>query len=182
MDSSTLRRRWLWLLVLAVVVVALQFVRPPAEEPAAQPTAGRVPAVVDWVIDGDTVDVLVDGEERRIRLLNIDAPEEWERGGQAECLAYEATGFLISLIPVGTEIELEYDNEPYDQYGRDLAGIWLGDTLVNAEVARAGLALAVLYDGNDRFYQAVTDAIAEARAAGAGLWDPALDCQGLPMP
>ncbi|MEK8228285.1 hypothetical protein NKG05_22805 [Oerskovia sp. M15] len=36
--------------------------------PTDQPTE----ATVQRVVDGDTVDVVVDGDERRVRLLNID--------------------------------------------------------------------------------------------------------------
>lgn len=36
---------------------------------------GRDVASVIRVIDGDTVDVDLDGEETRVRLLNVDTPE-----------------------------------------------------------------------------------------------------------
>ena len=49
-------------------------------------------------------------------------------------------------------------------------------------VARAGLAVPVLFDGNDLFHEAVTAAVGEAQAAGVGLWAPDLDCGGLPLP
>ena len=32
-------------------------------------------ATVSRVVDGDTIDAVVDGREQRIRLLNIDTPE-----------------------------------------------------------------------------------------------------------
>lgn len=179
------RGRWLGVVAAVLLLAAAGYVLlrgAPDEEPlAGAPARERIPAVVDWVIDGDTVDVIVNGEERRIRLLNIDAPEE-DHGGGGECLGDEATGFVIGLIPAGTAVELEYDERTHDQYGRDLAGIWVGEVLVNAEVARAGLALPVLFDGNDRFHAAVTAAVAEAEAAGVGLWAADVECAGLPMP
>lgn len=39
--------------------------------------------VVNRVIDGDTIDVDIDGENTRVRLLNIDTPEIGHNGGPA---------------------------------------------------------------------------------------------------
>ena len=41
------------------------------------PTTGAVDAnaTVEYVVDGDTIDVLVDGAEERVRLIGIDTPE-----------------------------------------------------------------------------------------------------------
>ena len=46
--------------------------------------------VVNRVIDGDTIDVDIDGENTRVRLLNIDTPEIGHNGEPSECLAEEA--------------------------------------------------------------------------------------------
>ncbi len=32
-------------------------------------------ATIDYVVDGDTVDVVIDGREERVRLIGIDTPE-----------------------------------------------------------------------------------------------------------
>lgn len=150
--------------MLALLLVGLTAGCGPAE-----PTA----AVVSEHVDGDTVDVEIDGETERIRLLNIDAPEIAE----PECLAPEASEFLASLIPVGTQVVLEYDVERTDRYNRTLAGIFTVDgTFVNAEVARAGLAIAVVFGENDRFLPEVEQAQAEAQAAGRGMYSAEVDC------
>ncbi len=133
-------------------------------------------ATVTHIVDGDTIDVSRDGEERRVRLLNIDTPESTDPDTEPDCLGPEATEFLRELVPVGTEVRLETDEELEDQYGRLLAGVYLEDALVNAEIARAGLGVAVLYEPNDRFYDEVLGAQEDARAAGRGLYDPEVDC------
>ncbi|WP_454084255.1 thermonuclease family protein [Georgenia sp. Marseille-Q6866] len=158
-----------WHAALAVVT-ALVAACAPAEE-----TAGEV-AVVTHVVDGDTIRVDLDGEEVPARLLNIDTPEKDGPYTEAECLGDEATAFLADLIPPGTEVRLVEDVEPTDRYGRRLAGVYLGDVLINAEVARAGLAVPVLVEPNDRFHDAVVAAHEEARAASRGLYDPANGC------
>ncbi|WP_227497297.1 thermonuclease family protein [Planctomonas psychrotolerans] len=134
-------------------------------------------AIVDRVVDGDTVIVDLGGERTRIRLLNIDTPESVDPHRPVECLGVEASAFLAELLPDGTAVRLGYDDEREDRYGRILAAVFLDDgTLVNAEIARAGLGEAVVFGGNDRYLSVVQDAEAEAVDAGRGLHDAAGDC------
>lgn len=160
--------------VQAPAVVALLAVLVTACAPAEE-AAGEV-AVVTHVVDGDTIRVDLDGEEVPVRLLNLDAPEKDGPYTEAECLGEEATAFLAELLPPGTEVRLEEDVEPADRFGRRLAGVHLDDVLVNAEVARAGLALPVLIEPNDRFHAEVVAAHDEAREARRGLYDPGNGC------
>lgn len=133
--------------------------------------------VVDRVIDGDTVDVVRDSDTVRIRLLNIDTPETKDPDEPVECLGPEATEFLQTMLPAGTPVTLEYDIERTDRYGRDLAGVFLEDgTFVNAEIARAGLGEAVVFEPNDKFYPRVSAAEDEARGAGRGLFGTDVAC------
>lgn len=133
-------------------------------------------ATVTHVVDGDTIDVAYDGEEVRVRLLNIDTPETVDPDSETECMGPEATDFLRKLLPKGTTVELQRDEELHDKYGRYLAGVFLDGSLVNAEIARAGYGIAVLYEPNDRFYEEVRQAQDEARAAELGLYDPTAQC------
>lgn len=134
-------------------------------------------AVVERVVDGDTVDVSLDGTSTRVRLLNIDTPESVDPNQPVQCLGPEASEFLKSRLPPGTVVTLEYDEERTDGWGRTLAGVSTPDgTLVNAEVARQGLAAAVVIGGNDRFFPEVERARDEAVAAGRGLYSPEVAC------
>src|SRR6478752_690504 len=70
------------------------------------------------IIDGDTVDVLVQKEMRRIRLYAIDAPEKGKAFGSR---ARETTGRLVfgrTVTVVG---------HGRDRYGRTLGDIFLPD-------------------------------------------------------
>jgi len=147
------------------------------EDPAATPAPHETrEAGVERVVDGDTIIVDLAGERRRVRLLNIDAPEATDPDRPAECLGPEATAFVEGLLPPGTEVHLVYDIEVADQYGRDLAGVFRDELFVNAEIARHGLAEAVYFPPNDRFLDDVEAAVAEARAARRGLFDPSIPC------
>lgn len=128
------------------------------------------------VIDGDTLVALVDGEETTIRLLNVDTPETKDPNQPVQCLGPEATAFLAERLPEGTEIDLEYDEERTDRYGRTLAGVFESDSLVNAEIAAAGLGVPVLFEPNDRFLADVERASAEAQDEGRGLYAASIAC------
>jgi micrococcal nuclease len=123
----------------------------------------RSPAVVVRVIDGDTLIVKLGEVDTTIRLLNVDTPEAKHPNKAVECLGTEASRFLAELLPAGSAVELEYDGEKLDVYGRTLAGVWLRHTLVNAEIARAGLGVPVQYNGQVKFLPPVEQAAAEAK-------------------
>ena len=133
-------------------------------------------ATVVRVVDGDTFEGVIAGEQKTVRLLNVDTPETKHPQEPVQCLGPEATEMLKDLLEPGDRVKLEYDLERTDRYGRTLAGVFKDDSLVNADLARAGLGVAVLYEPNRKFYDEVREAQQEAEAAGDGLFDPQIDC------
>src|SRR6478735_5408352 len=133
-------------------------------------------AVIQRVIDGDTVDVRMYGEVQRVRLLNVNSPEDNAATGVAECMGAEATAALTKLLPKGTTVTLRYDSEHYDRYDRLLAGVFVDDTLINAEMAREGLAVPMVVGDNTRFIKDVESAVADAKTAEAGIFGTSLPC------
>lgn len=133
-------------------------------------------ATVVRVVDGDTFEGVIAGEQKTVRLLNVDTPETKHPQEPVQCLGPEATEMLKDLLEPGDRVKLEYDIERTDRYGRTLAGVFKHDSLVNADLARAGLGVAVLYEPNRKFYDEVWEAQQEAEAAGDGLFDPQIDC------
>jgi len=133
-------------------------------------------ATVVKVVDGDTIDVKLGRDELRVRLLNVDTPETVDPDEPVQCLGPEATAFLKELLPAGTKVRLEYDDDRTDRYDRVLAGVYLDEELVNASIARAGLGAAVVVGGNDRFYGAVAAAEQEAKSEGVGLHSTEVEC------
>ncbi len=126
------------------------------------------------MIDGDTIDVLVDGTEERVRLTGIDTPEAARRdtGAPAECFADEATTFTESLLPVGTPVRLERDVVGRDDYGRILAYVYRADDgiFVNYEIVRQGYAQPLTIPPNVTFSELMVQAARDAERDDAGLW------------
>lgn len=137
---------------------------------------GEVTGTVERVIDGDTLDVIRDGELTRIRLLNIDTPETVDASRPVECLGPEASAYLAGRLPQGTEITLKYDEERADRYGRELAAVYLDDELINASIARQGLGIAVTYEPNHAYRDEVQQAQSEAETNARGLYGIEVGC------
>jgi endonuclease YncB( thermonuclease family) len=122
---------------------------------------------IDHVTDGDTV-VLAGGE--RVRLVQIDTPEVY---GGKECYGAEASAETKSLLPPGTRVRIVTDPklDQKDRYGRTLAYVWKGASLVNLRLVRDGVAAPYFFSGDEGQYaRVIFKSAVAARRAGKGLW------------
>ncbi len=95
-------------------------------------------ATVIKVIDGDTI--VIDKDEKIVRLLGIDAPETNHPDYPEQKFAQEAKKYLRQRIEF-KRVKIEYNiEEPYDIYNRLLAYIYLNNKLINAEMIKSGHA------------------------------------------
>jgi micrococcal nuclease len=118
--------------------------------------------VVLRVADGDTF-TCRDG--RKVRLIGIDSPEPEQRP-----FGSRARQELIRILPLGSGVRLEHDVTLTDQYGRRLAYVWLGPTLVNEAMVHGGWAVLYTVPPNVKYAERFRRAQNEARTRGAGLW------------
>jgi micrococcal nuclease len=143
----------------------------------AAPSSDPQQATVAKHVDGDTFDVNLNGSTERIRLLNIDTPETVDPNRPVQCLGAEASQFLADMLPVGSPVRLEFDKKHVDKFGRTLAAAFTPDgKMVNAEVARAGLAQVVTVDDNVRFRPPIEQAAQEATENKRGLHSADVQC------
>lgn len=145
---------------------------PVSSSPSAD--SAKANAIVERIVDGDTIVVLIDGRDERVRLTGIDTPEAARRdtGAPAECFAEEATAFVEDLLPEGTAVRLERDIVGRDDYGRLLAYVYRSDDgiFVNYEIVRQGYAQPLTIPPNVTFSDLMVEAARDAEAADAGLW------------
>jgi len=128
--------------------------------------------VVEYIVDGDTIDVDIDGRVERIRLIGIDTPETKKPDSPVECFGPEATAFTASLLPIGTPVRIERDIVNRDDYGRLLGYVYRASdgTFVNYEVMRQGFGQPLSIGPNDLYAQVFADAARAAEADDTGLW------------
>jgi micrococcal nuclease len=123
---------------------------------------GRASCTVTTIADGDTFRC---SDGTRVRLLGIDSPER----GQGPAYQEARRGLQRYLKPAQT-VALEVDVRPRDQYGRTLAYVWVGDTLVNEALVRDGWALLYTVPPNVRYVDRIRQAERAARTGKRGLW------------
>lgn len=120
------------------------------------------------VYDGDTVR-LRDG--RRVRLLNVNAPEIAHGAQPGQPHGQEAARALRKLLPDGAAVGLSYDADREDKYGRLLAHLALTDgTDAQAALLAQGAAWVLVVPPNVARVDCYARIERQARSARRGLW------------
>jgi micrococcal nuclease len=150
-------------LAFVPLVVVLAFVSAAAASPRS------LEGVVVKIVDGDTIHVRVAERVEKVRYIGVNTPEihhptRGEEPGGRE--ASEANRRLVA----GRHVRLELDVQSRDRYGRLLAYVWVGETMINAELVRQGYAQVMTVPPNVRYQRRFLDLQRDARQAGRGLW------------
>ncbi len=122
--------------------------------------------LVTRVVDGDTIK-LSDG--RAVRYLGIDTPESVDPKKPVQCLAEAASAKNKELV-LGQKINLVFDQEKIDRYGRTLAYVFLDEKFINLELVEVGLARAYPYAPNFLHKKNFAEAQKRAQQNQLGLW------------
>ncbi|MEX1187981.1 MAG: thermonuclease family protein [Bacteroidia bacterium] len=111
------------------------------------------------VKDGDTIGIMMQGAEVRIRLLHIDAPEKNQAFGSKAKL-------VLSDLVFGKIIEVRWKSK--DRYGRYLGELFLLNGLnINKEMVKLGYAWHFKKYSKDMSYDKLEK---QARTSKRGLW------------
>ncbi len=132
----------------------------PVSEPVGDAAAEEEIGQVTRVVDGDTIDVLIDGKNTRIRYLQMNTPERNE-----PCYR-ESTDRNAELV-AGKTVRLVPDRELVDPFDRWLRFVYVDDVSVSRVLVEEGFAEVVLYPPNDAHYEEFV--ALERAAAQAGL-------------
>ena len=148
----------------------------PSPAPTDAPPIVAPPGVfaqVLRVIDGDTIEVSLEGQTYKVRYIGIDTPETVHPDKGVEWMGPEATEANRRLVEVQVVL-LEKDVSETDKYGRLLRYVWVGELMVNAELVRLGFAQVSTYPPDVRYQDTFLQLQREAREAERGLWGPTL--------
>lgn len=138
------------------------------EDPAK--AGSSVSVKVDQVIDGDTARVFYEGESESVRYIGIDTPEMNYDEGKPSCFASQATDRNAELLARNPKVKLVFDREKRDHYGRLLAYVYSGSTLLQSELLSGGYATTIEVPPNTSRAEKFSNLEREARESGRGLW------------
>ena len=153
------------------------------KEKVKEKTSSLVKARLAKVVDGDTIRVIVDGSEVKVRLLSINAEESVHSDASRNNeYGAAASDWLKERMDSVEDVWLEYDREKQDQYGRELCYVWLSDDvdtedeediekyMLNAILLEEGYVYVSIYMPNNKNEQLFKALQEKARAAVTGLW------------
>lgn len=148
-----------------------------ADTPTVTPTPSRAPTAdpnfqagpVVGIVAGDVIDVVIDGVERRVKYILINAPAVNDPVRGTEPFGPEALVANRQLVE-GQTVTLEADRQDADEFGRLLRYVYVGDLMVNEALLRQGLARVELIPPNLKYAARFQEVEREAQARSAGLW------------
>ncbi len=126
------------------------------------------------VVDGDTIDILINGKTERLRLIGINTPEVVDPRKPVECFGKEASDNAKKLLD-GQQVRIAADpsQDDKDIYGRSLRYVWRSDGLFyNLEAIQDGFAYEYTYQVPYQYQQEFKTAQKLAQENHAGLWAP----------
>ena len=139
---------------------------------AAQSQWTPTSAQVTRAIDGEAIEVKIGDRTEIVRYIGISTPEIQlpTRGAERSGEAAKATN---ARLATGKNVQLVFDVQRRDRFGRLLAYVFAGDSFLNAELVAAGYAEVATYPPNVRHRETFMTRQREARQARRGLWaDP----------
>ena len=122
--------------------------------------------------DGDTINVEVDGQKERVRLLMVDTPEMNYKENNPQPYAEEAKQFTIELLENAKKVELLHDKgDKTDHYDRLLAYVFVDGVLLQERLLAEGFA-AVRYmnEPNNTLESQFYDIQDVAKEAKQNIW------------
>lgn len=119
--------------------------------------------------DGDTAHFLIDGKDKTVRFLAINAPEYTK---EKEPYGKEASEYVCNVLTNAKKIQLEFDDgsDETDKYGRVLAWVYADGKLVQRELVKQGLAEVKYIYGDYAYTDELKALEKEAKAQKLAMW------------
>lgn len=125
---------------------------------------------LDYCIDGDTAQFIIDKQSVRVRFVGIDTPElNHDHLSLSEKWAVEASDYTCQRLKQAQQIELKSDiYSDQDQYLRYLRWVYVDGDLLQSEIIKMGLGR--VYNFSYQFTHELREIQREAQLNKIGLW------------
>ena len=107
-------------------------------------------ATVVRVIDGDTIEVDLDGWRYTVRYIGINTPETNRPSRGVEFYGPEASARNRELVE-GKTVRMEFDVSSTDRFDRLLGYVYVDEEMVNATLISEGFAVASTFPPDTKF-------------------------------
>ncbi len=154
-------------LLMIVTVISLSYAWSLRTVPEVNKPVVNDAVYIEKVMDGDTVQVTINGKREQVRLIGIDAPELGQKPW-----GKRSKKFLEELIAAsGWQARIEYDIDKRDKFDRVLAYLWgRGNKLLNEEMLGNGYAVLFTFPPNVKHIDRLKAAQVIARENKRGIW------------
>ncbi len=144
-------------------------------------------ATVTRVIDGDTIEVIINSVKQKVRYIGINAPETVAPRKPVACFGREASDKNKELV-LGKTVRLEKDISETDKYGRLLRYAYVvsperlvsevepgveglnGSDSVNNLLVKSGYAYSSTYPPDVKYQKIFQESLKYAKEQKLGLW------------
>lgn len=116
------------------------------------------------------------GVRKSVRLVNTAAPSQNGVSISQNCLVEESRAALAEKLPEGTEVTLNFDDDARGSTGYVEAAVYVGETFINWEMARAGMVATTFATAEDEFYLDISNGQQDAANEGVGLYSKDVEC------
>ena len=132
-------------------------------------------ATVVRVIDGDTIEVDLDGSRYTVRYIGINTPDTNRPSRGVEFFGPEASARNRELVE-GKTVRMELDVSSTDRFDRLLRYVYVDDEMVNATLISEGFAVASAFPPDTKFVDRFENIQIQAMENRRGAWatSPAL--------
>lgn len=123
-------------------------------------------------IDGDTVEIRINGHVEKVRMLCVDTPETHHPRLGVQPFGPESSAFTKKTLYVGRHVQIEPGiGGGRDKYGRLLAYIYVDGKMFNEMLLERGLArVAYIYAPNTKYVDEFYAIQKKAQQKGIGIW------------
>lgn len=130
----------------------------------------RISGTVSRVVDGDTIDVIFNnGKKERIRFILVDTPETKHPNKPVQPFGPEASDYTERKL-LNKHVELEFDVQERDRYGRLLAYVYVEGKMINEMLLENGLARVAVFPPNTKYVDEFRAIEQQAKQKQLGIW------------
>lgn len=124
------------------------------------------------VVDGDTIVVMFEGKQMKVRFIGVNTPESVTGNSNRDTQeGVSASEFTKNLLSNSDIVYIELDKGKYDKYDRLLAYVYTEDGVqINALLLQNGLARTMFYKPNYKYQTEFNEIQDYAKSNKIGFW------------